>query len=167
MPISWCECKKLSACVMGWIFGATVCAPSPTTTRSLSRATFLFCSNSHNWYFFKVQHGGGRDAGLHLRIAAFDAFDPFPVSDFVPRIHRQVHRRSATLRQDFADPVRGEKGSISTPNGCDGGPAPLSHDTIFLNTRSHQRKESRSRLWLCNIFSKDEFSSFVSVLFLD
>lgn len=97
----------------------------------------------HDWYFFKFQHGGGRDAGLHLRIAPFDASDPFPVSDFVPRLYRQIYRRAATLRQDFADPVRGEKGSISAPNGCDGGPAPLSHShTSLFYLLDHSRYEN-------------------------
>jgi len=79
-----------------------------------------------------LQHGGGRDAGLHLRIAPFDASDPFLVSDFIPRLYREIHRRPATLRQDFARPVRGEKGSISAPNGSDGGPAPLSDTSLCI-----------------------------------
>jgi hypothetical protein len=56
-----------------------------------------------------MQHGGGRDAGLNLGLAAFDAFNPIPVSDSVPGLDRQVHRCPTPLRQDPFGPVRGEK----------------------------------------------------------
>jgi len=100
----------------------------PTPALSFKgNASFLF--QLHNCYFFQMQHGGGRDAGLNLGLTAFDAVAPVPVGDSVFGLYRQVDRSAAPLRQDPFDPVRGEKFIFMAPNGSGRGPAPL-HITI-------------------------------------